>query len=247
VTEQQPAPSSPARALEILSEGEITLQGLIPWSSNATLLVAVRHGRVQTFAVYKPQRGETPLWDFPRGTLGNREVAAYLACEAAGWRLVPPTVLREGPYGLGSVQLLVRAREDTHYFTIRDAGAHAWDLMRLAAFDAVANNADRKAGHCLLDQEGRLWAIDNALTFHVDPKLRTVIWDFAGQPLPGRIRDDLSRLLESLQVGSPLGQALSSLLSAEELAAFGARVRQLIQTGRFPDPGPGRTVPWPLV
>jgi uncharacterized repeat protein (TIGR03843 family) len=119
--------------------------------------------------------------------------------------------------------------------------------MRLAAFDAVANNADRKAGHCLLDQEGRLWAIDNALTFHVDPKLRTVIWDFAGQPLPGRIRDDLSRLLEALQVGAPLGQALSSLLSAGELSAFGARVRQLIQTGRFPEPGPGRAVPWPLV
>jgi uncharacterized repeat protein (TIGR03843 family) len=233
--------------VELLCEGEIAVESLIPWSSNATLLVTVRLGGFATLAIYKPQRGETPLWDFPRSTLAKREVAAYLVCEAAGWGFVPLTVLREGPYGPGSIQFFVHAREDAHYFTIRDAGLHAMELMRLAAFDAVANNADRKSGHCLLDQEGRLWAIDNALTFHVDPKLRTVIWDYAGQRLPGPVRDDLGRLQEALREGASLSQALGPLLSDEELALLRERVRRLIRAGRFPEPGPGRAVPWPLV
>jgi uncharacterized repeat protein (TIGR03843 family) len=245
--EQLPGSLAPGRVLDILSEGEIAPQGLIPWSSNATLLVAIRHEGASTLAIYKPERGETPLWDFARGTLGKREVAAYLVCEAIGWSLVPPTVLRDGPYGLGSIQLFIHAREDAHYFTIRDAGTHAAELMCLAALDAVANNADRKSGHCLLDQQGHLWAIDNALTFHVDPKLRTVIWDFAGQPLPGQVLDGLGRLQEALRVGALLEQALSSLLSEGELVACRDRVRQLIRAGRFPEPGPVRVVPWPLV
>ena len=246
MTEKQ-ARSLPPELLSLLAEGEIAVEGLIPWSSNATLLVTVRHGELATLAIYKPQRGETPLWDFPHGTLGKREVAAYLVCVAAGWSFVPPTVLREGPYGLGSIQLFVDAREDGHYFTIRDAGNHGAELMRLAAFDTVANNADRKSGHCLLDQEDHLWAIDNALTFHIDPKLRTVIWDFAGQPLPSRVRDDLSRLQEALQEGASLSEALGPLLSDEELASFRDRVRQSTRAERFPEPGPGRAVPWPLL
>ena len=233
--------------LHLLTEGEIEVEGLIPWSSNVTLLVTVRDGDVALLAVYKPQRGERPLWDFPFGTLPLREVAAYLLSEALGWGLVPPTVLREGPHGLGSLQFFVHARDEEHFFTIEDDPAYADDLKRLAAFDVVANNADRKSGHCLVDEQGRLWAIDNALTFHDEPKLRTVIWDFAGRPLPAAIKNDLQALQETLAEGSPLSQALAQLLSEPELAALRRRLRRLIRAGRFPEPGPGRPVPWPLV
>ncbi len=238
---------SPGLILHLLSTGEIEVEGLIPWSSNVTLLVTVRDGEQATPAIYKPQRGERPLWDFPYGTLGRREVAAYLVCEALGWGFVPPTVLRQGPYGWGSVQLFIRAREDAHFFTIRDDPAYTHDLQRLAAFDIIANNADRKSGHCLVDEEGQLWAIDNALTFHAEPKLRTVIWDFVGQPLPADVLADLRALQKALGEDAPLGQAVASLLSQEEVAALRRRLRRLIRAGRYPEPGPGRPVPWPLV
>lgn len=235
------------RILSLLAEGEIEVEGLIPWSSNATLLVTVRDDDLATLAVYKPQRGERPLWDFPYGTLGMREVAAYLVCQALGWEFIPPTVLRQGPHGLGSVQFFVHAQDDVHFFTIQDETTHARALKRLAAFDVIANNADRKSGHCLVDRQGRLWAIDNALTFHAEPKLRTVIWDFAGQPLPAGVITDLQGLQDALSGGSALGQALEHLLSESELAALRRRLRQLVRRGRFPEPGPGRPVPWPLV
>jgi hypothetical protein len=238
---------APDRALHLLSEGEIEVEGLIPWSSNATLLVTVSDAEFTSLAVYKPQRGERPLWDFRHGTLGLRELASYLVAEALGWHFVPPTVLRRGPHGLGSLQLFVHALEDAHFFSIQDDASYCEDLMRLAAFDVVANNADRKAGHCIIDLHGRLWAIDNALTFHHDPKLRTVIWDFAGQPLPGQILADLRDLKVQLGGDAPLNRALAQLLSDRELAALGRRLERLIRTGRFPQPGPGRSVPWPLV
>ncbi|MFC2030351.1 SCO1664 family protein [Chloroflexota bacterium] len=238
---------TPERVLHLLSHGEIDVEGLIPWSSNATLLVTVEDAELSTLGVYKPQRGERPLWDFPTGTLGQREVAAYVVCEALDWELIPPTVMRSGPYGLGSVQFFIHAREDAHYFTIQHELCHRADLMRLAAFDVVTNNADRKSGHCLLDENGGLWAIDNALTFHVEPKLRTVIWDYAEQPLPDDVLDDLERLMGSLTAGSSLSQALAGLLSEPERVALGDRLRHLIQKGRFPPPGPGRPVPWPPV
>jgi uncharacterized repeat protein (TIGR03843 family) len=238
---------APNRILSLLSEGEIEVEGLIPWSSNATLLVAVRDEEHTALAVYKPRRGERPLWDFPRGTLGNREVAAYQVSEALGWGLVPPTVLRDGPYGLGSVQFLVDAQEDAHFFTIQEDVTYTVELQRLAAFDVVANNADRKSGHCLVDHEGRLWAIDNALTFHAEPKLRTVIWDFAQQPLPSSIKEDLRSLSSSLGDGSPLSQHLAHLLDGAEIGAMRRRLSRLIRQGRYPEPGPGRPVPWPLV
>ncbi len=186
--------------------------------------------RRSTLAIYKPQRGERPLWDFPSGTLGRREVATYLVAEAVGWGLVPPTVLREGPYGSGSVQLFVEAQEEIHFFTIQDDARYADDLRRLAALDVICNNADRKAGHCLVDVDGRLWAIDNALTFHVDPKLRTVIWDFAGTPLPARIGSDLRA------AARPAGRA-----RARAGPGAGGPVER--RRGRRPDParpGPSR-------
>jgi uncharacterized repeat protein (TIGR03843 family) len=249
------------RVLRLLSEGVMEVEGLIPWSSNATLLVTVRDGDESTLAIYKPQRGERPLWDFPHGSLGRREVAAYLVAEALACRkaglpaaaaggcrgLVPPTVLREGPYGSGSVQLVVEAQEEMSFFSIQEDARYAEDLKRLAALDVICNNADRKAGHCLIDRDGRLWAIDNALTFHVEPKLRTVIWDFAGTLLPARILSDLKRLLDLL--GEPsgrLGGALEQLLSEQEVAALKQRVQDLIRERHFPEPGPWRAVPWPL-
>jgi hypothetical protein len=235
------------RILHLLSEGEIEVEGLIPWSSNATLLVTVRDAEFSTLAVYKPQRGERPLWDFAHGTLGMREVAAYLVADALGWDFIPPTVLREGPHGLGSVQFFVNAREDAHFFTIQDNATYAGDLKRLAAFDVIANNADRKSGHCLVDHTGRLWAIDNALTFHAEHKLRTVIWDFVGQPLAADVMADLQSLEGALRESTPLSQALEQLLSRAEMTALRRRLRRLVQAGRFPGPGPGYAVPWPLV
>jgi len=221
---------TPDRILQLLSGGEIEIEGLIPWSSNATLLVTVQDDEFSTLGVYKPQRGERPLWDFPTGTLGKREVASYLVCEALGWDLIPPTVLRQGPF-----------------FTIQDDAAYADELMRLAVYDVITNNADRKSGHCLVGHDGHLWAIDNALTFHAEHKLRTVIWDFAEQPLPAEVMASLQGLREALGESPALLQALVRLLSDDELSALGHRVQVLIQAGRFPKPGPGRTVPWPLV
>jgi uncharacterized repeat protein (TIGR03843 family) len=238
---------APDRILRLLAQGQIDVEGLIPWSSNATLLVTIRDDELTALAVYKPQRGERPLWDFPHGTLGMREVAAYLVCEWLTWGLVPPTVLRQGPYGLGSVQLFIDAQEDAHFFTIQHNPTYAQHLKRLAAFDLIANNADRKSGHCLLDREGRLWAIDNALTFHAEPKLRTVIWDFAGQPLPSDVLVGLHALQDSLVEGSPSDRALERLLSKEERTALLRRADHLLQSRHFPQPGPGYPVPWPLV
>jgi uncharacterized repeat protein (TIGR03843 family) len=245
--EQNPITLPQERILHLLSEGEIEVEGLIPWSSNATLLVTVRDDELSTLAVYKPQHGERPLWDFSYGTLGIREVAAFLIDDALSWGLVPPTVLRQGPHGLGSVQLFVEAQEDTHFFTIQENETYAADLKRLAAFDVVVNNADRKSGHCLVDQSGHLWAIDNALTFHAEPKLRTVIWDFADQPLPADVLAGLTVLYDELGKGTSLRKAMDHLLNKSEIAALRHRLQRLIQAGCFPEPGPGRPVPWPLI
>ncbi len=238
---------TPERVLHLLTHGEIEVEGLIPSSSNATLLVTVRDNELATLAIYKPQGGERPLWDFPYGTLGLREVAAYLVCEAAGWDMVPPTVLRQGPHELGSVQFFVHARQDAHFFTIQDDPSYLVELQRLAAFDVIANNADRKSGHCLVDLQGRLWAIDNALTFHAEPKLRTVIWRFAGQPLPDHVLADLRALHDMLGRDSQLEVALHRLLNEDEVAALHRRLKSLIEDGHFPSPGEGRVLPWPLV
>ena len=244
--ENQVLALSPERILHLLSDGEIEVEGLIPWSSNATLLVTVGDEELSSLAVYKPQRGERPLWDFRPGTLGMRETAAYLVSEALGWGLVPPTVMREGPYGLGSVQFYVHSQEDAHFFSVQEDPGYERDLKRLAAFDVVSNNADRKAGHCLLDLQGRLWAIDNALCFHEEAKLRTVIWDFAREALPIEIASDLRALPPALEAGTPARSALDRLLSQAEIAALHRRLDLLLEAGRYPEPGPERAVPWPL-
>jgi uncharacterized repeat protein (TIGR03843 family) len=228
-------------ALELLHRGEIRVRGRLPGSSNAAFLVDLALGAVSALAVYKPGRGERPLWDFPPG-LFKREVAAYHLSEALGWGLVPPTVGRQGPYGAGSLQIFVAADFDQHYFTLRENPAHHDRLRGICLFDLVANNADRKGGHCLLADDGRLYAIDNALTFHVEPKLRTVIWDFAGESIPATLLQDVRRLL-----GTGVPAPLTDLLEPAEQAALLARAGAVVADGRFPaDPG-GRCYPWPLI
>jgi uncharacterized repeat protein (TIGR03843 family) len=234
----------PARDPEarILAGGDVELLGRMPWSSNATFLVeACLDGRT-TRAVYKPGRGERPLWDFPAG-IYRREVAAYELSRALGWDLVPLTLEREdGPLGPGSLQRFIEADFEQHYFTLLDDDRHHDTLRRLCAFDIVANNTDRKGGHVLVDGDGRLWAIDNALSFHAEFKLRTVIWDFAGEPLPAGIRTDLTRLLDD---GLP--PPVAALLDPFERDALATRARALLAEGRFPTDETGRRHPWPLV
>lgn len=235
-------PEAPATApLDLLARGEIAVKGRLPWASNATFLVEVTGHDASALGVYKPQRGERPLWDFPRG-LHRREVAAYRLSEILGWGLVPPTLERDGPYGPGSLQLFVDADFEEHYFTLRERPEHRAALTRLCAFDLLANNADRKSGHCLLGRDGRLYAIDNGLCFHVEPKLRTVVWDFAGEPVPGEIRADAGRLARKGALGP-----LADLLAAEERTALLRRARALGGAERFPEDATGMRYPWPLV
>jgi uncharacterized repeat protein (TIGR03843 family) len=213
----------------------------MPQSSNATFLAELELDGATGLAVYKPGRGERPLWDFPPG-LFTRELAAYLLSEALGWGLVPPTVRREGPYGEGSLQLFVPADFEQHYFTLREDPAHHERLKQICVFDLVANNADRKAGHCLLTLDGAIYAVDNGLCFHAEPKLRTVIWDFGGESIPEALLADLRAFL-----AAPLPDALASLLSPAERAALCRRARSLVKDGRFPIDASGARYPWPLV
>jgi len=191
--------------------------------------------------VYKPARGERPLWDFPSG-LFKREIAAWGLSQALGWGLIPRTIHRVGPFGEGALQEFVAADFDEHYFTLREDEAHHARLRYICAFDLVANNADRKSGHCLLAEDGTIYAIDNGLCFHVEPKLRTVIWDFAGEPIPAPIVDDLTRLVDC---GLP--PACVELLEPAEQKAALARARALVDAGHFPSDDFGHRYPWPLV
>jgi uncharacterized repeat protein (TIGR03843 family) len=237
-------------ALTLLLAAELEVLGRMPWSSNATFLVdlcapggevAPGAGEPRAQAVYKPARGERPLWDFPTG-LYRREVAAFVLADHLGWDLVPPTVERDGPLGPGSVQLFVPARFEEHYFTFRDDERFGDALRRLCAFDIVSNNTDRKSGHCLLGEDDRVWAIDNGLSFHAQFKLRTVIWDFGGEPLPEGVAADLARLLDE---GLP--DSLTGLLDPFERDAILTRAGALASAGCFPVDDGGHRYPWPLV
>lgn len=233
------------QVLSALMEGEIDEQGLLPWSSNYTFLVTVEKDSLLLPAVYKPRRGERPLWDFPQGTLCQRERAAFLVSDALGWLIVPPTVLRDGPHGHGSVQFYIDCDQEQHYLTFRDE--HEDDGRRIALFDVLINNADRKSGHVLLGYDGRVWAIDHGITFHADAKLRTVIWDFAGEPIAPELLDDLHRFQQDLCPGQALRARLGELLSPSEMRALDRRLERLLTAGIFPNPGPGRHIPWPMV
>jgi hypothetical protein len=227
-------------AVEQLAAAEIEVVGRMPWSSNTTFLVNLDTPDIPLQAVYKPGRGERPLWDFPDG-IYKREVAAYqLSCQL-GWQIVPPTVERDGPYGPGSLQLFVPTDFEEHYFTIKDDPRHLAALRQICAFDFVANSTDRKGGHCLLGEDGRVYAIDNGLSFHTEFKLRTVIWDFGGEALPADIVADLCGLLDGV------APDLDALLRPDESEAILNRTQALIHDGCFPVDHTGRRWPWPVV
>jgi uncharacterized repeat protein (TIGR03843 family) len=233
-----------AELIELLHNGEITVKGRMPWSSNATFLTEVCSRDTITLAVYKPSRGERELWDFPSG-LGKREVAAYALSEALEWGIVPETVFRdEGPMGEGSLQRFVEADFEHHYFTLYEDDEGRWhdQLQRICVFDLLANQTDRKSGHCLLGADGRIYAIDNGLSFHAEFKLRTVIWEFGGDPIPRTLLDDVERFVDG---GVP--ESVACHLDPFERDAVLARGRALLRERHFPIDGTGRRYPWPLV
>ncbi|MFD6331137.1 SCO1664 family protein [Streptomyces niveus] len=262
-------------ALELITKGELTVRGRIREASNAVLHCAVSYEGEEALCVYKPVAGEQPLWDFPDGTLAQREVAAYEISEATGWGLVPPTALRDGPYGEGMCQLWIEADDsDTapqllalveeeepadgwKAIGFAEVGegrtallVHADDprLRRLAVLDAVINNGDRKGGHLLPEAGGRLYAIDHGVTFNVDDKLRTLLWGWAGEPLPADAVTVLDRLAGELAEGTPLATRLAELITPAETDAVRTRVQELRRTGLHPKPsGQWPAIPWPPV
>jgi hypothetical protein len=240
---------SEEQVLEVLQHGTMEEKGLLPYSSNHSFLVVMRDEQLAIPAVYKPQRGENPLWDFEWGTLCKRETSAYLVSKQLGWDLVPPTVLREGTHGLGSVQLFIDHDGDAHYFTVAEDARYTLSFRQLALFDFVVNNADRKSGHCLVGTDQRVWAIDHGICFHTEYKLRSVIWEYSCEP----IGDELVSALRLLQAAfaddkSQFARGMCSLLSRQELSAIRRRVEHLLRTGTYPAPIPQRrNYPWPPI
>jgi hypothetical protein len=236
--------ASDGAALSVLREGDLQIVGLLPRASNSTFLAKVSSGEDETLAVYKPRAGEAPLWDFPHGTLCQREVAAYVVARSLGWPRVPPTVLRGGPEGPGSVQLFLEFDPKEHYFTLAERIPD--EFRKVALFDAVVNNADRKSGHCLLGADDEVFVIDHGVCFHETPKLRTVIWDFAGEDVREELLGDLRGLAAKLKA-PPGRDDLAELLSPREMQALRGRLDRLIRAARFPQPGSERSYPWPPV
>ncbi|AQS70431.1 phosphatidylinositol kinase [Streptomyces pactum] len=261
-----------AAAAELLAQGELTVRGRIRDASNAALYCTVTHEGREAACIYKPVAGERPLWDFPDGDLARREVAAYEVSEATGWGLVPPTVLRDGPYGEGMCQLWIEAVPETELLALvedeepgpgwkaiafAEVGegrtallVHADDerLRRLAVLDAVINNADRKGGHLLPADGERLYGIDHGVTFHAENKLRTLLWGWAGDPLTGEALAVLDALREALKEGGALAVRLGALITPAELDATRARVDALLASGAHPEPsGEWPAIPWPPV
>ena len=237
------------QVLEILRCGVMEEKGLLPYSSNHSFLVTVGDAELTLPAVYKPQRGENPLWDFEWGTLCKRETAAYLVSAALNWDLVPPTVLRDGSRGLGSVQFFIDHDSEAHYFTANEDARFGRAFRQLSLFDFLINNADRKSGHCLVGADGRIWAIDHGICFHTEYKLRTVIWEFSCEPIEPELRADLESLHTQMTVerGETL-RDLRKLLASAEVSAVVRRLDYLLRTGTHPAPIPQRrNYPWPPI
>jgi hypothetical protein len=222
--------------------GELQILGLLPASSNYTFLARVKDD-AGTLVVYKPRRGETPLWDFLQGTLCQRETAAHLVAQAAGWSFVPPTILADGPLGIGAVQLFID--HDPSVTAFKLAADHEGELKQIAVFDLIANNADRKAGHIFVDSTGRVWGVDHGLCFNAEPKLRTVLWDYVGDPIPAEELQAVSRLHRAIENGTI--PHLEELLLTEEVKALKTRAERVLELGAFPPPGSGRAYPWPPI
>lgn len=237
------------QVLEILRDGSMEEKGLLPYSSNHSFLVTVSSDDLLLPAVYKPQRGENPLWDFEWGTLCKRETAAYVISAALGWELVPPTVLRDGSRGLGSVQFFIDHDSDAHYFTANEDARFVRAFRQLSLFDFVVNNADRKSGHCLVGADRRIWAIDHGICFHTEYKLRTVIWEFSCEPIFDDLQADLQNLHTQMTTQqSDLRRDLRKLLTSAEVTATIRRLEYLLRTGIHPTPIPQRrNFPWPPI
>jgi hypothetical protein len=238
-----PPPLTESEALELLSTAEFTGAQLIPWGSNYSFAVALTgaDGREQ-LAVYKPRAGEAPLYDFPEGTLFLREVAAYLLSRVLEWDIVPPTVVREGPHGVGSLQLYVEPMPESDAWDPRQFwGRCSLEIERVVLLDHIANNADRKLSHCLRDVRGKVWGIDHGLTFNEHPKLRTSLWQFVGRPVNRRLLGDLQRLIE---MEDEVGQLLCDYLSTPEIESLMTRVRQFAESGNYPRLNPRRNIPY---
>ena len=230
------------QVLELLENGEIEVVGRLVEASNATLYGVVRHGGAEVNCAYKPIAGERPLWDFPDGSLAAREVAAYRVSVATGWEVVPPTVLRDGPFGPGMVQLWIDVDETVDLVAL--ARSDHPQLRRMAVFDAVVNNADRKGGHLLPTPDGHIYGVDHGVCFSVDDKLRTLLWRWRGRPLTADVVEVLAGLQADLDAG--LGSSLRDLLTPAEVAATRRRVRRLLATKRHPQPSEDwPAVPWP--
>ena len=236
-------PPSAPDAERFVREAEIGDGWLHPDASNYTFVVRLTLGEQEGYGVYKPHAGERPLRDFPIGTLGRRECAAYEFARTLGWGLTPPTVIRDGEAGEGSLQLFVPHDPDSNFFTLRDD--HREEAFRLAVFDLLANNADRKGGHCFTGLDGRVWAVDNGLTFHEEHKLRTVIWDYSGEPIPDALLADIARVAEDLDAAGARADALAALLDAAEVAALRERLRCTLAEPVMPSPRTRRDLPWP--
>ena len=233
-------------AAELLESGEVIGGGRISWSSNHAFLVHIRAGHEEYIrAVYKPRDGERPLYDFPRGTLYKREYAAFIVSSALGWPRIPVTAVRDGPLGPGSMQLFIENDPKVTYFQL--AGERRNELYELAVFDLLSNNADRKAGHCLLDADGAVWSIDHGLTFHSEFKVRTVMLDLWGSPIPRSLHRSLQALEPELEAGRGLAEKLSDVLLPEEITSLANRLKAMLADPVLPRLDPYRNVPWPLV
>jgi len=228
--------------IELLALGDMEIEGRMPYSSNATLLVTMTKGDVSHRAIYKPRQGERPLWDFPDG-LYKREVAMYELADQLGFDVIPPTLLVDAELGPGSLQAFVKAHFSEHYFTLMEEDVGGDDLRRLCVLDLIANNTDRKAGHCLLGGDGRIYGIDHGLAFHAQYKLRTAMWDFVDEPIPAESLEAIGWFVENGPRDS-----LARLLDTFEVEAMVSRARAVLEEGRFPDDETGgQRYPWPLV
>jgi uncharacterized repeat protein (TIGR03843 family) len=233
--------------LKVLQNGEITIKGEFVWGSNYTFLAEVCQESDTVLSVYKPSRGERPLWDFPAASLARREAAAFVVSEALKWGLVPPTVYRKkAPIGPGSLQLFIEHDAEQHYFNLSEVDRQS--LRPVVLFDLLINNADRKGSHLLFDEHHHLWLIDHGICFHAEDKLRTVIWDFAGEPIPEQLCADVHSFLLKLRSNGGLTGQLQPLLTQKEIKALASRAEHLLSLGKFPEPDPDqRSFPWPLL
>jgi hypothetical protein len=258
-------PLSTTEWLQVLQIGTLAVKGVLPWSSNYSFLVDIcpneavwealphlpKNNLEEVRAVYKPRRGERPLWDFTQGTLCQRERAAFLISHAVGWDLIPPTVLREGEHGTGSVQLFIPHDPEAHYFTFEGEPIFKTALQQTVLLDIIINNADRKSGHVLVEEQEeteRLWLIDHGICFHTEYKLRTVIWEFAGEAIPTALLADIETLSNKIATNEKgLRTELLQLLAQTEVEALQRRLSRTLNQGAFISPGPGRHYPWPPV